>query len=223
MYWKDEGYLLSKNNISENSIIIEAFTLNHGKCSGIVYGGSSKKLKKNFQIGNKILLNWRSKSEHKIGYFNTELIKPISPLFFDDKKRSVCVLAATSILKILLPERQINKKIYLSFNSLIEQFNHDNWIKLYILWELSLIKELGFEINFLDKNYHRNHSNNTIEINDKYFKIPRLLLDQNAKKISQIVIREALEFNKSLIMENFIEPNRLRLPLSRNILEKYYN
>ena len=223
MYWKDEGYLLSKNNISENSIIIETFTLNHGKCSGIVYGGSSKKLKKNFQIGNKILLNWRSKSEYKIGYFNTELIRAVSPLFFDDKKRSVCVLAATSILKILLPERQINKKIYLSFNSLIEQFNHDNWIKLYILWELSLIKELGFEINFLDKNYHRNHSNNTIEINDKYFKIPRLLLDQNAEKFSQIVIREALEFNKSLIMENFIEPNRLRLPLSRNILEKYYN
>ena len=223
MYWKDEGYLLSKTNFNENSIIIETFTLNHGKSSGIVYGGSSKKLKKNFQIGNKILLNWNSKGENKVGYFNTELIKPISPLFFDDKKRSVCVLAATSILKILLPERQINKKIYLSFNSLIEQFNHDNWIKLYILWELSLIKELGFEINFLDKNYHRNHSNNTIEINDKYFKIPRLLLDQNAKKISQIVIREALEFNKSLIMENFIEPNRLRLPLSRNILEKYYN
>ena len=57
MYWKDEGYLLSKNNISENSIIIETFTLNHGKCSGIVYGGSSKNLKKTIQIGNKILLN----------------------------------------------------------------------------------------------------------------------------------------------------------------------
>ena len=25
MYWKDEGYLLSKNNFDENSIIIEAF------------------------------------------------------------------------------------------------------------------------------------------------------------------------------------------------------
>ena len=49
MYWKDEGYLLSKNNFSENSIIIEAFTLNHGKCSGIVYGGSSRKQKKIFQ------------------------------------------------------------------------------------------------------------------------------------------------------------------------------
>ena len=115
MYWKDEGYLLFKTNFSENSILIEAFTLNHGKCSGIVYGGSSKKLKKNFQIGNKISLNWKSKGENKIGYFNTELIRPVSPLFFDDKKRSICVLSATSILKILLPERQINKKIYLKF------------------------------------------------------------------------------------------------------------
>ncbi len=31
MYWKDEGYLLSKTNFDENSIIINAFTINHGK------------------------------------------------------------------------------------------------------------------------------------------------------------------------------------------------
>ena len=223
MYWKDEGYLLSKANFDENSIFIEAFTLNHGKCSGIVYGGSSKRLKKNFQIGNKILLNWKSKGENKVGYFNTELIKPISPLFFDDKKRSICVLAATSILKILLPERQINKKIYHSFDRLIEQFNHDDWIQLYIFWELSLIKELGFGINFIDKNYPENHISNTIEINDRYFKIPKLLLEQNSKNFSNAVIKEALTFNKSLLMENFILPHRLRLPLSRSILEKYFN
>ena len=222
MYWKDEGYLLFKTNFNENSIIIEAFTLNHGKCSGVVYGGSSKKLKKNFQIGNKILLNWKSKGENKVGYFNTELIKPISPLFFDDKKKTICVLAATSILKILLPERQINKKIYLSFERLVEQFNHDDWIKLYIFWELSLIKDLGFEIGF-PENYDENHINRTIELNDKIFKIPQLLLEQNGKVISQLAIKEALIFNRSLLMENFIVPNRLRLPLSRNILEKYYN
>jgi len=223
MYWKDESYLLSKTNFDENSIFIEAFTLNHGKCSGIVYGGSSKKLKKNFQIGNKILLNWKSKGENKVGYFNTELIKPISPLFFDDKKRSICVLAATSILKILLPERQINKKIYHSFDRLVEQFNHDDWIQLYIFWELSLIKELGFGINFIDKNYSKNHINNAIKINDRYFKIPKLLLEQNSKNISKAGIREALTFNRNLLMENFILPYSLRLPLSRNILEKYYN
>ena len=223
MYWKDEGYLLSKNNFDENSIIIETFTLNHGKCTGIVYGGSSKKSKRIFQIGNKIMLNWKSKSENKIGYFSIELIKPISPLFFDDKKRSICVLSATSILKILLPERQINKKIYLSFEKLIEQFNHDDWIKLYIFWELFLIKELGFESDFLNKNHYKNLINNTIKINGRYFRIPKLLIEQDNKNFSNVGIKEALTFNKSLLMENFILPHRLRLPLSRNILEKYYN
>ena len=52
MQWSDEGYLLSKNNFSENSIIIEAFTLSHGKYSGLVYGGASRKQKKNFS-------NWK--------------------------------------------------------------------------------------------------------------------------------------------------------------------
>ena len=112
MYWKDEGYLLSKNNFNENSIIIEAFTLEHGKYSGFVYGGSSRKQKRNFQIGNKILLNWKSKGENKIGYYNIEIIKAISPLFFNNKKKTIGIVSASSILKTLLPERQINKKIY---------------------------------------------------------------------------------------------------------------
>ena len=98
MYWKDEGYLLSKNNFNENSIIIQAFTAEHGNYSGIVYGGASRKQKRIFQIGNKILLNWKSKGENNSGYFSIELIKPIMPRFFDDKKRSICILAASSIL-----------------------------------------------------------------------------------------------------------------------------
>jgi len=48
MDWSDEGYLLSKTNFDENSIIIEVFTLNHGKYAGLVYGGDSKKKKKIF-------------------------------------------------------------------------------------------------------------------------------------------------------------------------------
>ena len=155
MYWSDEGFLLSKYNFGENSIIVETFTLDHGKYSGIVYGGSSRKQKKNFQVGNKILLNWKSKNQNRSGYFNVELINPISPFFFDDKKRSACILSATSILKILLPERQINKKIYNSFENMLFDLKSDNWIKLYINWELSLIKELGFETN-LKANYNDN-------------------------------------------------------------------
>ena len=215
MYWQDEGFLLSKNNFDENSIIIEAFTLHHGKYNGIVYGGSSRKQKRNFQIGNKILLNWKSKGQNKSGYFNIELIEAISPLFFDDKKRSTCILAATSFLKILLPERQINEIIYNSFEKMLNNLKSDNWINLYIHWELELIKQLGFEINLLS-------ANNPIKINNKLFTIPNLLLKNNIDKNSNNEIRDALIFNKNLLMENLIIPNRLKFPLFRNILESYY-
>jgi len=219
MYWKDEGYLLSKTSFDENSIIIETFTMNHGKYSGVVYGGSSRKQKKNFQIGNKILLNWRSKNENKMGYFNIELIDPIAPLFFDNKKKAICILSATSILKTLLPERQINKNIYFSFDRLIEQLNHENWIKLYIFWELSLIKELGFDSNFFNEKNIDNH----IEIDNKKLAIPDLIIKKDNNSFTNFEIQKALTFNKFLIMEYFILPNRLRLPFSRTILEKYYN
>ena len=204
MYWKDEGYLLSKNNLSENTIIIEVFTLNHGKYNGVVYGGSSRKKKNIFQIGNKILLDWNSKSENKIGYFKTEFIYPVSPLFFDNKKKSICIFSATSILRILLPERQINKKIYLSFEKFINDLNNKNWILLYILWELSLIKELGFETN-LEKAKLLIHKLNNKDIN-----------------FSNAEIKSALTFNKNLILENFITPNKIKFPIYRNILEKYF-
>ena len=223
MYWTDEGYLLSKNNFDENSIIIEAFTLEHGKYSGFVYGGSSRKQKRNFQIGNKILLNWKSKSENRPGYFNIELIKPVAPLYFDDKRKSVSILSATSILKILLPERQINKNIYNSFEKMLDNLNSENWIQLYIYWELSLIKNLGYEISFLNTDNPDLMINDIIKINNKSFKIPKMLFNKDRKIIYNNEIKEALAFNKNLSMENFILPNRLRFPLFRNILENYYS
>jgi len=223
MYWNDEGYLLGKNNFDENSVIIEVFTLDHGKCSGIVYGGSSRKQKKILQIGNKILINWKSKGENKIGYFTTELIKPISPIFFDDKKRSICILSAASILKILLPTKQVNKNIYLTFEKMLNELNESHWINLYILWEISLIKQLGFEIDFLNIKNSAISFNDPIKANENHLKIPNIYINKSIKKITNQEVREALIFNKNLFMENFIIPNKLKLPSFRNILEKYYS
>ena len=221
MYWKDEGYLLFKSNYSENSILIETFTLNHGKYTGIVYGGSSRKQKKNFQIGNKIYINWRSKRENTKGYFNVELIKPVAPFFFDDKKKSVSILSAASILKILLPERQINKKIYKSFEKMVSELVSDDWINLYIHWELSLITELGFGIN-LSNMHTANADSKIIEINNKTFKVPDIILYKKTKNTSKNEVKDALIFNKRLLIDNFIYPNKLKFPLFRSLLESYY-
>ena len=42
MTWNDTAFLLSKNRYSENSLIAEVFTENHGKVSGIIFGGPLK-------------------------------------------------------------------------------------------------------------------------------------------------------------------------------------
>ena len=82
MNWDDTGFLLSKNRYNENSLIVEIFTKDHGKVSGIIFGGTSKKIKNYLQIGNNLYVNFNSKSENRIGYFKTEILRALSPFFF---------------------------------------------------------------------------------------------------------------------------------------------
>ena len=101
---------------------------------------------------------------------------------------------------------------------MLNNLNTDNWITLYLRWELSLIKELGYGFDF--KN---NKNQNFIHINNKSIKIPKIFLDKSNENIYNIEIKEALIFNKELLLGNFFNPNKLRFPLFRNILESYYN
>ena len=66
MIWEDVGFLLKKRNFSENSIIAQFFTKDHGKISGIIYGGTSRKVKNYLQVGNKLKLIYKSKNVEKI-------------------------------------------------------------------------------------------------------------------------------------------------------------
>ena len=73
MNWQDKGYLLSKNKYNENSVISEFYTENHGKISGIIFGGTSKKIKNYLFEGNKLHINYNSKSQSKIGSLKVEI------------------------------------------------------------------------------------------------------------------------------------------------------
>ena len=147
MNWEDECYLLSKRKFRENANIINVFTLNKGKIGGIVYGGNSRKIRNYLQVSNKLFVFNNSKNDNKIGYFKTELIKAISPNYFNDKERTSALISLCSLLNSLLPESQPYKNIYKSFEKFIGTLNLDNWIVLYIFFEISLIKELGYDTN----------------------------------------------------------------------------
>ena len=73
MKWDDTGFLVSKNKYNENSLISEIYTRNHGKVTGLVFGGTSKKIKNYLQIVNQLHVNYNSKSENRLGYFKLEI------------------------------------------------------------------------------------------------------------------------------------------------------
>ena len=191
MIWEDECYLLSKRKFRENANIVNIFTQKKGKIDGIVYGGTSRKIKNYLQISNKLFVSHSSKSENKIGYFKTELIKPISPLYFNDKERTSALISICSLLNTLLPESQQNKKIYNSFEKLINSINLENWIFIYIFFELNLIKDLGYDTNLGQFSTTETKNNDILKIKiDGYiYEVPNYLI---IKKIP-------LEFNNTLI------------------------
>ena len=226
MNWEDQCFLLSKRKFRENANIINVFTPNKGKVNGIVYGGNSRKIRNYLQISNKLFIFYNSKSDNKIGYFKTELIKPIAPLYFNDKQRTSALVSLCSILNILLPEAQPNKKIYELYEKLINSFNLDNWIILYILFELNLIKELGYDTNLSIYKSNENGSNilKTIKIDGYDYEVPKYLINQEIpEKLTSPLIRKSLLFTRNILLNKFFIPNNLRLPSSRIILENYFN
>ena len=226
MNWEGECFLLSKRKFRENANIINIFTENKGKIDGIVYGGNSRKIRNYLQISNKLFVSHSLKNENKIGYFKTELIKPISPLYFNDKERTSALISICSLLNILLPDGQPNKKIYNSFENLINSINLDNWIILYIFFELNLIKDLGYDTNL--KQYYNNVGDfsgiKKIKIDGYTYEVPvYMILKKLPLKISKNLIRKSLYFTRNIILNKFFLPNNLLFPKSRIILENYFN
>ena len=226
MIWEDECYLLSKRKFRENANIINIFTQKKGKIDGIVYGGTSRKIKNYLQISNKLFVSHTSKSENRIGYFKTELIKPISPMYFNDKQRTSALISICSLLNILLPDSQPNKKIYKSFEKLINSINLENWIFLYIFFEINLIKELGYDTNL---NEHIKEINSDkdflkLKIDGYIYEIPNYLVQKKIpENLTNLLIRKSLYFTRQVMQNKFFIPNNLLFPKSRIILENYFN
>ena len=226
MNWEDECFLLSKKKFRENANIINVFSLNKGKVGGIVYGGNSRKIRNYLQISNKLFVINNTKNENKLSYFKTELIKAISPIYFNDKERTSALVSICSLLNLLLPESQPNKNIYNSFEKFLDTLNLDNWIVLYILLEINLIKELGYDTNlgsFNDSNEDINIFKK-IRIDGYNYEVPNFLIMQKIPNlISKMTIKKSLIFTRNVLLNKFFIPNNLIFPKSRVMLENYFN
>ena len=212
MNWDDGAYLISKNRYSENSIIAEVFTKNHGKISGIIFGGTSKKIKNYLQIGNKIYVNYNVKSPTRIGYFKIEILKALTPLYFDQNQKLSCIASAMHLVKLLTAEAQSNKEIFILMNRFFEILNFDNWIQEYIFWELELLKLLGYDLelkSMVEKEVIDNKINYFVQSSSEKKFIPNFLIDINQVNVDLKNLLYQSIYSISIITHYCISPSSL--------------
>ena len=225
MIWQDSGYLLKINNYSENSSVATFITSAHGLHNGIVYGASSKKKKNYLQIGNKFTLNWKSKSEDDLGYYNLELKDAITAKFFDKPDILNLIQSLSELCCKLLAERHDYNDLYYHSEHFLQNIDGNNSLKLYIEWEQELLKSIGFEINPDNKNfnfYKNNLSEWIFEIDNKKFFYPHFLMDSSFNYDNRDLYK-GLVLNKFVLKKFVFEPNKIRFPEVRERIEKKAN
>ena len=218
MIWDDTGFLLSKNRYNENSLISDIYTKNFGKVSGIIFGGTSKKIKNYLQIGNKLYVSYNSKNEKSMGYFKIEIQDALSPLYFDNNQKLSCISSAMNLVKLLTAESQKNMRIF----TLLEEFylllNSENWIKNYIFWELELFKSLGYDLDFenlVDEKIIDNKKQYISKSSTEKRIIPNFLIEKNSSNEDMNSLLTGLKLLSDYLEKSILKPNNLNHPLSR--------
>ena len=220
MNWIDQGFLVSKSRYSENSIIAELYTLDRVKVSGIIFGGTYKKIKNYLQVGNKLHVNYNSKNDNRMGYFKIEILNAYSPFYFDHKQKLSCITSAMNLIKILTAEAQANKKVYSLIEDLFNLLNEQNWLKKYIFWELELLKLLGYDLeleNLVEKNLE---DNKTVYFATSYTEkkyVPNFLIEKDLEVTDINILLSGLKLVGDYLDKTILKPNNLNYPNSRVI------
>ena len=220
MNWSDEGFLISKNRYNENSLIAELFTKDKGKISGIIFGGTSKKIKNYLQIGNKLHVNYNSKNPNKIGYFKIEILNAYSPLYFDHKQKLSCISSAMNLIKILTADSQSNNKVYFLIQNLFLILREKDWLKKYIFWELELLKILGYDLeleNLVEKDLEDNKTVYYASTSNEKKYVPNFLIEKNLEVNDLNTLLNGLKLVSDYLDKTILRPNNLSYPNSRMI------
>ena len=218
MNWDDTGFLISKNKYNENSLIAEIYTKNHGKISGLIFGGTSRKIKNYLQVGNQLYVNYNSKYQNRIGYFKLEIQKVFSPIHFEDRKKISCIYSVMNLVRLLTAESQSNIDIY----KLIEKFyyiiSNDQWLKDYIFWELELLKVLGFDLelnNFVTKETIDNKTIYVVKSKNEKKIVPNFLVDKDFLEKDTNTLLKGIRLIDEFLEKNILKPNNISYPISR--------
>jgi DNA repair protein RecO (recombination protein O) len=147
MEWRDEGIVLAVRHHGETSAIAEIFTLEHGRCLGLVRGGRSRHMRPILQAGNLVAIVWRARLEDHLGNFTLEPVSLRAGFIIENALRLTGLGSLTALAQVL-PEREPHPKLYQAMRIVLEAIDHDElWPALMVRWEMGLLDELGYGLD----------------------------------------------------------------------------
>ena len=146
--WRDEAALLAVRPFGETSVIVEVFSEEHGRDSGVVRGGTSRKMAPILQPGAQLSVTWKARLDSHLGSFTVEPVRSRSAAALGDRLALAGLNAVCSLLSMVLPEREAHAPLYHRTVSLLDLLGQgDVWPLAYLRWEQALLEEMGFGLD----------------------------------------------------------------------------
>ena len=100
---------------------------------GVVKGGTSRKFAPILQVGAQLDLTWRARLQDHLGSFKVELVRARIVNAMSDRVLTAGLMAVSTILSGVLPERQAYDEFYRTTEDLLDLLNQpDIWPLAYL-------------------------------------------------------------------------------------------
>lgn len=145
--WQDQGIILGARRHGENGAVVSLLTEERGRRAGYVRGAFSSKNRGTLELGNLVDVHWQSRVEGNLGTLSLELSRGTAARFMDDALKLAALQSACALCDQGLPEGEGHPGLYQGFLALLDVLDSEIWGAAYVMWEIALLKELGFSLN----------------------------------------------------------------------------
>lgn len=145
--WEDQGIILAVRRFGEHDAIITLLTPTQGRHAGIVKGGSGKRGRSLLQPGNLVKAWWRARLDEHLGTFTVEGLRPFAADAMTDANVLAGLSALCAMAETTLPEREPHAEVYRHTLHLLEHLSMPGWEAHYVLWELALLRDMGYGLD----------------------------------------------------------------------------
>jgi DNA repair protein RecO (recombination protein O) len=229
MEWQAPALLLSVRSHGETSAIVDVLSRDHGRFSGLVRGGTSRKQKPILQIGNLVDAHWRARLAEHLGVMVLEPIEANAAKHMNNASSLAALVCLCEWLRIL-PERQAFPRLFDTAQIILDHLaDAEVWPALFVRFEVALLEEIGFGLDLShcaatgvvhNLNYISPRSGRAVceeaaaQYLDKLFPLPPFLKSSDAQASPQDVI-DGFALTQHFLERRVLHPNGKNIPETR--------